>query len=290
MSVIKVNNITSRDGTTGPVIAGITTVSSTSHLVVPTGSTGQRVALAPDPFINNLVLALPLNSESVFTDVSPKSKGDPSNAGIGTTTFSLPFGQTVGVGTTAIVAGIVTFSKYYGSSCLFTRESSCLIFVPNNDFEYSTGDFTFETWIYWIDTSQANSGGQRIFLQGVSGTTVISLQYDATNSRFESEITGGNNLYWPSSTLSANKWYHIAYTRRLGNTYEVFVDGTSLGTRTLNGISLTQNQICIGGLNWASGYSVRGYMQDVRVYKGVAKYVGVTTTSATFTPPNQIAL
>jgi hypothetical protein len=35
MSVIKVNNITNRDGTSGPVIAGITTVSSTSHFVVP---------------------------------------------------------------------------------------------------------------------------------------------------------------------------------------------------------------------------------------------------------------
>ena len=42
MSVIKVNNITSRDGTTGPVFAGITTVSSTSHLVVPVGDTRTR--------------------------------------------------------------------------------------------------------------------------------------------------------------------------------------------------------------------------------------------------------
>ena len=96
MSVIKVNNITNRDGTSGPVIAGITTVSSTSHLVVPTGSTGQRVALAPDPYINNLVLALPFNVESVFSDVSPTRKADPATVGIGATTLSLPFGQ-VGV-------------------------------------------------------------------------------------------------------------------------------------------------------------------------------------------------
>ena len=42
MSVIKVNNITNRDGTSGPVIAGVTTVSSTSHFVVPTGDTRNR--------------------------------------------------------------------------------------------------------------------------------------------------------------------------------------------------------------------------------------------------------
>ena len=44
MSVIKVNNITNRDGTSGPVIAGIVTVSSSSHFVVPTGRTGTRYA------------------------------------------------------------------------------------------------------------------------------------------------------------------------------------------------------------------------------------------------------
>ena len=81
MSVIKVNNITNLSGTSGPVIAGSATVSTTSHMVVPTGSTGQRVSLAQDPFINNLVLALPFNSESVFTDVSPKSKGEFSGRG-----------------------------------------------------------------------------------------------------------------------------------------------------------------------------------------------------------------
>ena len=86
MSVIKVNNITNRDGTSGPVIAGIATVSTTSHMVVPTGNTGQKVPLAPDPYIDNLVLALPFNSESVFDDVSPKGRLDvvapiPASAG-----------------------------------------------------------------------------------------------------------------------------------------------------------------------------------------------------------------
>ena len=44
MSVIKVNNITNKTGIAGPAIAGIVTVSSSSHFVVPTGHTGQRYA------------------------------------------------------------------------------------------------------------------------------------------------------------------------------------------------------------------------------------------------------
>ena len=42
MSEIRVNNITNRDGTAGPSIAGIPVVDSNSHFVVPTGRTGQR--------------------------------------------------------------------------------------------------------------------------------------------------------------------------------------------------------------------------------------------------------
>ena len=42
MSQIRVNNITNRTGIAGPTVAGIASVSSSSHFVVPTGRTGQR--------------------------------------------------------------------------------------------------------------------------------------------------------------------------------------------------------------------------------------------------------
>jgi hypothetical protein len=44
MSEIRVNNITNREGSAGPSVAGIPVVDSNSHFVVPTGRTGQRYA------------------------------------------------------------------------------------------------------------------------------------------------------------------------------------------------------------------------------------------------------
>ena len=44
MSDIRVNNITNRGGNGGPVIAGITTVSSNTFMVVPSGTTEARSA------------------------------------------------------------------------------------------------------------------------------------------------------------------------------------------------------------------------------------------------------
>jgi hypothetical protein len=280
MSVIKVNNITNRDGTSGPVIAGIATVSTTSHLVVPTGNTGQKVPLAPDPFINNLVLALPFNSESVFDDVSPRGKGTGKISGsIGSTTSSLPFGIS---GLTTTSPGITTFSKYYGSSCYFDGDVDCLTYGSNSEFAYGVDDFTIEAWIYWTSTA-TSVGGQRLFLQGVSGATEIGINYNST--KFDIDINNATRFSYNYS-LSAGQWYHIALIRRFSNTYELFVNGISQGTNIYT-YSQNANNFIVGGLDWASGsggYGLRGYMQDVRIYKSLAKY------TSNFTPPNQIAL
>ena len=43
MSNFKVNHITNKSGNYGPVLAGITTVSSTGAMRIPSGNTGMRV-------------------------------------------------------------------------------------------------------------------------------------------------------------------------------------------------------------------------------------------------------
>ena len=42
MSELRINNITDRVGSSGPIIAGVSTVSSTSHMVMPSGPTAFR--------------------------------------------------------------------------------------------------------------------------------------------------------------------------------------------------------------------------------------------------------
>ena len=42
MSEIRINNITDRSGSSGPIIAGVSTITSTSHMVMPSGPTEMR--------------------------------------------------------------------------------------------------------------------------------------------------------------------------------------------------------------------------------------------------------
>lgn len=284
MSVIKVNNITSRDGTTGPVIAGIATVSTTSHLVVPTGNTGQKVALAPDPYINNLVLALPFNSESVFSDVSPRNN-QPAPAGIGTTTASLPFGVS---GVTTTSSGIVTFSKYYGTSAYFDGNGDYLTIPTNSDFAFGIADFTIEFWAY-VPTAEA-SNLLPIFDNDYNSSGGVAIAIRQSDNFFSiGPQAGGAGLSYcrfNSTPWALNTWNHFAMTSNNG-IYRAFINGnevTTTDTKTAVNISRTTGTTAIGLLVGQTSFDMGGYLQDLRIYKGVAKY------TSNFTPPTQIAL
>ena len=293
MSVIKVNNITSRDGTTGPVIAGIATVSTTSHFVVPTGNTGQKVALAPDPYINNLVFALPFNSESVFDDVSPNSKATPAIVGFGTTTSSLPYGVT---GITTTSSGIVTFSKYYGNSFYLDGSNDYLAFVNDSSLNFGGESYTIE---FWMNPNPISTG------------MIVSLYNESSNrgSWFIRTDSSGYVRWGESSDGTSNtgkllildtvvgvvttgQWYHCAFVKNASQQTRItFINGNSTvstgSTLTVSNLyTNTQDPIMIGAFNLLSSPSTffSGYLQDLRIYKGVAKY------TSNFTPPTQIAL
>jgi len=74
-SCLKVNNITNRSGIAGPTVAGIASVNSNSHFVVPTGRTGQRYADDGENIVRD-GLVLYLDAKYSY----------PSKTGIGTTT------------------------------------------------------------------------------------------------------------------------------------------------------------------------------------------------------------
>jgi hypothetical protein len=284
MSVIKVNNITNRDGTSGPVIAGIVTVSSSSHFVVPTGHTGQRVGLAPDPYEDYLVLALPFNSESVFDDISPAKRGTLKvKGGFASQSSSLPFGQS---GVTTTSSGIVTFSKYYGTSCYFDGTGDA--FVITNPIEFGVGEaMTAEVWIY--KTAVDASGYTNVFSSTSQNTQLI---FDGASSGtiafvFQAAARVDN----AGTAVTIGSWNHLVWTRDLEGNCATFVNGILKGKSTVPS-PLAFNIDVIGEYSNGGGYEMNGYMQDVRIYKGVAKYnfVGIATETQVFTPPNQIAL
>ena len=83
-------------------------------------------------------------------------------------------------------------------------------------------------------------------------------------------LNGPGNISSSSGAVSADTWHHVAYTRE-GNTFRGFLDGTLLGSAT-SSQAVYQGNTWIGARSDGAGESFSGYMEDVRITKGLARY------------------
>jgi hypothetical protein len=178
-------------------------------------------------------------------------------------------------------AQISTSVKKYGTgSMLFDGNGDYAISYNPNLYIFGTGDFTVEAWVYptsfpaeaAIITTATSTDYQGFTVNvGTSGNIIIAL--GAGGSWTVVTTSGG--------TLTANTWQHIALTRS-GNVFRMFVSGTQSYTTT-NSVSLTNtnNAISVGGRTAGGGQYFNGYIDDVRISKGLARYTSTFTPSTT---------
>ena len=186
----------------------------------------------------------------------------------------------------ADVKSSTTQSKYLSSSMYFDGTGDAI----KADW-YGTGlggfsgNFTVEAWVYPAAPGTANN--PVIFHQAVDITQysplTIQQQSGSYNYILYSSSTGSSWNLASSSAIgsgSANTWGHIAVVRD-GTNIKAYFDGTlvttiAVGTTAL--MNATSTYFWIGGANYTNTY-FNGYISDVRVTKGLARY------TANFTPP-----
>jgi hypothetical protein len=154
------------------------------------------------------------------------------------------------------------------------------LFIPpstaNNLFTLGTGDFTVETWVNFTSTA----GDPCICSGYADASNGWYLQYYAGEIEF---ALGNSAIIERAVVLSTGTWYHIAVTRASGS-LRVFLDGVQQGatvTGNTSNFNVT-NGFYVAILNSTFAPSTRtlnGYIDDLRITKGVARY------TAAFTPP-----
>lgn len=165
--------------------------------------------------------------------------------------------------------------------------SSSILFDGNNDYLYlpnsatgvmGTGDYTFELWVYpssWSTTPVLIEYGR----QSVGPTAGIEFYVSTTGGKLD--IYGGSTLNTllisSGSNIPVSSWTHIALTRASGST-KLFFNGVQSGSTTTDTTDYTQATTWIGAYIGGSA-SLSGYINDLRITKGVARY------TANFTPP-----
>tara|TARA_B100000497_G_scaffold93894_1_gene105135 strand:- start:99 stop:623 length:525 start_codon:yes stop_codon:yes gene_type:complete len=155
---------------------------------------------------------------------------------------------------------------------------------PNGISNFGTNDFTIELWAYAI-----SFGGYMYLIETRnSGSTLntwtLSFNYMGSYNnnilQFASNNGSTADLFLSSNTaFSTGQWIHVAVTRS-GTTMKMFLDGTEVASNNSAGFNfaLDQNPIHIGSRFSIEQY-FNGYMSDVRITKGLARY------TANFTPP-----
>jgi len=168
-------------------------------------------------------------------------------------------------------------SKFGGSSLYFNGTAGDNVTLPAGSVYQFGADFTIEMWFY-MNAFNTYS----ILYQTYGGTATSALQIQI-RSAISNKIrtwynTGGSNSAFDSNTsLSTGQWYHFALTRS-GATVTYWLNGTSDGTMTTTYLMGRDDEdVKIGAGNSSSTFD--GYIDDMRVTNGVARY------TSTFTPP-----
>jgi hypothetical protein len=210
-------------------------------------------------------------SDPDFASVSLLLHMDGSN---GSTTFTDSSGNAFTATTSGNVQISTAESKFGTASALFDGTDDVLSFASNAVFNFGTGDFTVEAWVYLNNINKEQAVAAK---WGSSGNAwLFRLE---TNNRLK--LFAGSSSVTGSSPLSASTWHHVAVTRSSGIT-RLFLDGVQNGITTINDNLIGTTPVTVGaydpfGTEFVNDFD--GYIDDLRITKGVARY------TANFTAP-----
>ena len=174
-------------------------------------------------------------------------------------------------------AQIDTTTKKFGTGSLEFDGTGDWLLIPDSiDQRLGTGNFTIECWLYLSATGTARG----IVGKGTSTTGWLL----STNTSNAVVFTYGTSTITSTGTLSGTTWYHIAVVREGTGTNQtkIYIGGTNDGTGTVS-TDFNQTNAAYVGANRTGGDPMNGYIDDLRITKGVARYTSnFTAPTAAF--------
>ena len=177
---------------------------------------------------------------------------------------------------------INTTTKKYGTGSLsFDGTGDYLFIPPTPDLHLGSGNWTIEFWMYAPDvTTYQDLIGLNF---NTNQSSYASVRLVVTSGQFQvlASTTGSS---WTTNTtigsVSTNTWTHVALVRTSSTTLNLFINGVSAGTPAVSGsLYAGAHGSRIANLYWSGNFYYSGFIDDLRITKGVARY------TTTFTPP-----
>jgi PKD repeat protein len=233
----------------------------------PSPTTAPNISV--DPFFLDVSLLLHFNGQADSTIISDSSM--------------VP-------ATVSVLGGakISTTQKKFGSGSLNLSDGTSSVSVATTPaLGFGTGDFTIEAFIYPTSIRFGN-----IYSQRNSATNGITFR-TRSDGKLEAFYGGGNGAFTTTNSYLTNAWQHVALVRK-NNVLTIYINGVSSGSGSWGLVDMSVGEARVGQDASNYGEYFAGFIDEVRVTKGVARYSenfvptdvefsNVTTPSATFT-------
>ena len=178
--------------------------------------------------------------------------------------------------------------SYYGSAMNFDGDGDSLQGPLNSsDLEMGSDDFTVEAWVNPSDVS--GPGGIAGIWDGSSNDRSWLLYHGSGGGlNFIISADGSTNDVVASGiNMTTGQWYHVVGEKE-GTTIRIIVNGVvaAIDTAAAASVYNAAEEFRIGVYDFSDGtpQEFTGHIQDVRVYKGVAKYKGGFDVPKPYTP------
>jgi hypothetical protein len=216
-----------------------------------------------DPYYNNVSLLLHMNGANNSTTFTDSSRHAHTVSRFGNTIIS------------------TAQSKFGGSSAYFDGVGDYLSIAANSLFlPLANEDFTVEAWVYLTQTPGATSS--QIVGTGEWGTNSdwVLLVNSSRQPWFYINSSPGRILTATSNAIQLNTWNHIAASRygTGTNNLKLFVNGAIGAQTSYNATTdFNGNNLTLGGDANGDEANVTGYIDEVRITKGIGRYTSAFT-------------
>jgi hypothetical protein len=194
----------------------------------------------------------------------------------GDTAYIAATGQT----STFVGTAQLDSSQYkFGTTSLLVDGNSDYITLPDStDWSFGAGDFTVDFWVNFNNTSDtqlllgqyADNNNCWYLQKANSGNKLAMSFYSAAGGRGYFLLT--NN--WSPNTLT---WYHLAFVRS-GSSGFIFINGVSQNVTLITGwgnVGDIAANLTVGAaiFNTGTTYYLNGWIDEVRISKGIARWI-----------------
>ena len=174
-------------------------------------------------------------------------------------------------------AKISTTAYVYGGASLSLDGSSYVTLPEQSDFNFSNGSFTIEFWMY-----RTSTGGSTQILFDMRSSTDNNepVLYLNASNQLAYNVNGVSGAINSSYTVPINSWTYVALSKS-GTSTNLYINGTKYNGTYTDSATHLQSAVTIGARQSDHGAGFVGYIDDLRISKGIGIY------TSNFTIPTQ---